>query len=230
SCVDVTRSVKHWPPTRHEVSERPAAAGSRASRRRASRRADPSMVRRMFERSAGSKIRAPLERATSRGGESVGAVPRRRVRTSGRTDPRGRYGLPDAGLGTRTPGPGVGVRDPVCGGFGNNPRRRPVAGCVNAIAVEIWSDVVCPWCYIGKRRFEEGVRRYRASGGELDVDVTYRSFLLAPDTPEDFEGTSAEFLADRKGMPLAQVQQMQAQITQRSEEHTSELQSREHLV
>jgi len=58
------------------------------------------------------------------------------------------------------------------------------------------------------------VRRYRASGGELDVDVTYRSFLLAPDTPEDFEGTSAEFLADRKGMPLAQVQQMQAQITQ----------------
>ncbi len=71
------------------------------------------------------------------------------------------------------------------------------------VRVDIWSDIACPWCYIGKRKFEEGVRRF---GG--DVEVEYHSFELSPDTPVDFEGTAADFLARHKGLPKERVTQM----------------------
>jgi predicted DsbA family dithiol-disulfide isomerase len=81
------------------------------------------------------------------------------------------------------------------------------------LKVDIWSDIACPWCYVGKRRFAEGARRYQAAGGG-PVDVEYHSFELAPDTPVDFQGTEADFLADHKGLPLPQVRQMLAQMTE----------------
>lgn len=83
-----------------------------------------------------------------------------------------------------------------------------------SITVDVWSDVVCPWCFIGKRRFERGVELYRRQGGTLDVEVTYHSFLLAPDTPADFDGSVADFLARHKGMSAGQVQEMLDQVTQ----------------
>lgn len=46
-----------------------------------------------------------------------------------------------------------------------------------AIHVEIWSDVVCPWCYIGKRRFERAVEQLE---GELQLDIVYRPYQLDP--------------------------------------------------
>jgi predicted DsbA family dithiol-disulfide isomerase len=46
-----------------------------------------------------------------------------------------------------------------------------------AIQVEIWSDVVCPWCYIGKRRFERAVDELQ---GEIDLEITYRPYQLDP--------------------------------------------------
>ncbi len=76
------------------------------------------------------------------------------------------------------------------------------------IKVDIWSDVQCPWCYIGKRKFEAGAAEF---GGEVEVE--YHSFELAPDTPVDFEGTTADYLSARKGMPLAQVEQMMERVT-----------------
>jgi predicted DsbA family dithiol-disulfide isomerase len=78
----------------------------------------------------------------------------------------------------------------------------------NSIKVDIWSDVQCPWCYIGKRKFE-------AAAAEFDgeVDVEYHSFELSPDTPVDFDGSPADYLSERKGMPLAQVEQMLARVT-----------------
>jgi len=72
-----------------------------------------------------------------------------------------------------------------------------------SIKVDIWSDVQCPWCYIGKRKFEAAVDRF---GG--DVEVEYHSFELAPDTPVDYEGTPEQYLAERKGLPLETVRQM----------------------
>ena len=50
--------------------------------------------------------------------------------------------------------------------------------------VEIWSDVVCPWCYIGKRRFERAVADYEAAGGE-PVEIVYRPFMLDPSAPDE---------------------------------------------
>ncbi len=76
------------------------------------------------------------------------------------------------------------------------------------IKVDIWSDVQCPWCYIGKRKFEAGVAEF---GG--DVEVEYHSFELAPDTPVDFDGTPVDYLSQRKGLPAAQVEQMIARVT-----------------
>jgi predicted DsbA family dithiol-disulfide isomerase len=78
----------------------------------------------------------------------------------------------------------------------------------NPIKVDIWSDVQCPWCYIGKRKFEAGAAQF---GG--DVEVEYHSFELAPDTPVDFDGTPTEYLSQRKGIPESQVTQMLANVT-----------------
>jgi predicted DsbA family dithiol-disulfide isomerase len=76
------------------------------------------------------------------------------------------------------------------------------------IKVDIWSDVQCPWCYIGKRKFEAGAKAF---GG--DVVIEYHSFELAPDTPVDFDGTPADYLSERKGMPVAQANEMLGRVT-----------------
>jgi predicted DsbA family dithiol-disulfide isomerase len=78
----------------------------------------------------------------------------------------------------------------------------------NSIKVDIWSDVQCPWCYIGKRKFEAAVADF-----DGDVEVEYHSFELSPDTPVDFEGTPIDYLSERKGMPVDQVEQMLARVT-----------------
>ena len=77
-----------------------------------------------------------------------------------------------------------------------------------AIKVDIWSDIACPWCYIGKRKFETAI-----AGFDGTVEVEYHSFELQPDTPVDFDGTPAEFLMQKKGLPLEQVQQMLQRVT-----------------
>jgi len=79
--------------------------------------------------------------------------------------------------------------------------------------VEIWSDVVCPWCYIGKRRFERAVASFGHAG---EVTVTYRSFELDPDAPAQRTGTQAGHLARKYGMTIAQAEQASQQMTQRA--------------
>jgi predicted DsbA family dithiol-disulfide isomerase len=78
----------------------------------------------------------------------------------------------------------------------------------DAIKVDIWSDVQCPWCYIGKRKFEAAV-----AGFDGEVDVEYHSFELAPDTPVDFDGSPKDYLAERKGVSPDQVDQMLERVT-----------------
>jgi len=80
------------------------------------------------------------------------------------------------------------------------------------INVQVWSDIACPWCFIGKRRLEEGIRRFTAEH-DADGEVTYRSFELSPDTPVDYAGTTTDYLAQRKAMAVDQVQAMLAQVT-----------------
>lgn len=85
---------------------------------------------------------------------------------------------------------------------------------MTVIHVDVWSDVACPWCYIGKRRFEAGTRQFLASEPSTRVEVTYRSFELAPDQPLDMTSTVVEYLAGRKGIPLPQVAQMLERVTE----------------
>jgi predicted DsbA family dithiol-disulfide isomerase len=51
--------------------------------------------------------------------------------------------------------------------------------------VEIWSDVVCPWCYIGKKRFETALANLAAQGVELDINISFRPFQLDPSAPRN---------------------------------------------
>ncbi|RGE21101.1 DsbA family protein [Leucobacter sp. wl10] len=85
------------------------------------------------------------------------------------------------------------------------------------IRVDIWSDIACPWCYLGKHRFEAGVAAFRESRPDVQVEVEGHSFELAPDTPLDFAGSEVDFLVKHKGMPASQVEQMLGQMTQLGE-------------
>lgn len=76
------------------------------------------------------------------------------------------------------------------------------------IKVDIWSDVQCPWCYIGKRKFETGVGLFGQP-----VEIEYHSFELAPDTPLDFEGSTLDYLAERKGLSPDHVRSMLDNVT-----------------
>lgn len=82
------------------------------------------------------------------------------------------------------------------------------------IRVDIWSDIACPWCYLGKHRFEAGVAAFRESRPDVDFEVESHSFELAPDTPLDFSGTEIDFLVTHKGMPAEQVERMLGQMTE----------------
>jgi predicted DsbA family dithiol-disulfide isomerase len=90
---------------------------------------------------------------------------------------------------------------------------RIVTKVATAMNVEIWSDVVCPWCYIGKRRFERAVASF---GHPDEITLTYRSFELDPDAPLQRAGTQAEHLASKYGMTIAQAEQASEQMTQRA--------------
>jgi len=76
------------------------------------------------------------------------------------------------------------------------------------IKVDIWSDVQCPWCFIGKRKFESGVKLFGKP-----VEIEYHSFELAPDTPVDFAGSTLDYLSERKGLSPDHVRSMLENVT-----------------
>jgi len=78
------------------------------------------------------------------------------------------------------------------------------------VKVEIWSDVVCPWCYIGKRRFERGLAGF---GHRDDVEVVWRSFELDPRAPRHSEEDQVERLARKYGMTREAALAAQARVT-----------------
>lgn len=87
---------------------------------------------------------------------------------------------------------------------------------IEPLKIDVWSDLACPWCYIGKRRFAEGVRRFQDAGGG-PVEIEYHSFELAPDTPVDFDGNEIDFLVEYKRMPADQVRQLIAHVVAQAE-------------
>lgn len=83
----------------------------------------------------------------------------------------------------------------------------------DAIRIDVWSDIACPWCYIGKRNLENGLAEASRDDDAPAVEVTFHSFELAPDTPVDFEGGEAEYLARHKGISRDQAEQMLERVT-----------------
>jgi predicted DsbA family dithiol-disulfide isomerase len=79
------------------------------------------------------------------------------------------------------------------------------------LTVEIWSDVVCPWCYIGKRRFEKALAGFEHRD---EVEVVWRSFELDPNAPPERESSSAEHLAAKYGMSVEQADRSNTQMTE----------------
>lgn len=81
------------------------------------------------------------------------------------------------------------------------------------INIDVWSDIACPWCYIGKRNLEGGLAMAAQTPDAPVVQVTYHSYELSPDTPVDFDGSEIDFLSGHKGMPAEQVKQMLENVT-----------------
>jgi predicted DsbA family dithiol-disulfide isomerase len=78
------------------------------------------------------------------------------------------------------------------------------------VDVEIWSDIACPWCYIGKRRFEAALAQFEHRG---DVRVTWRSFELDPSAPHERKGDRATRLAEKYGITVERAREMEKHVT-----------------
>jgi predicted DsbA family dithiol-disulfide isomerase len=75
--------------------------------------------------------------------------------------------------------------------------------------VEIWSDIACPWCFVGKRRFEAALERFAHRD---EVTVTWRSFELDPEAPHERTGERAAHLASKYGVSVEQAREMEASM------------------
>jgi predicted DsbA family dithiol-disulfide isomerase len=67
--------------------------------------------------------------------------------------------------------------------------------------IEIFSDVICPWCFIGKRRFETAISRLRDRGVDVQVDYMFRPFQLDPTAPTDSPTPAKDAYAKKFGGP-----------------------------
>ena len=79
--------------------------------------------------------------------------------------------------------------------------------------VDIWSDVVCPFCYIGKKRLERA-----ASEAGVELEIHWHSYQLDPEAPVRQEVSNSERLAQKYGRTLAEVEEMQRNIAAMSKE------------
>jgi predicted DsbA family dithiol-disulfide isomerase len=81
--------------------------------------------------------------------------------------------------------------------------------------VQIWSDVMCPFCYIGKRRFEQALQQFN---NNADIEVEWKSFQLNPHLKTDPSLNVTQYLADIKGWTIDHARQMNDHVTQMAAE------------
>jgi len=75
--------------------------------------------------------------------------------------------------------------------------------------VDVWSDVVCPWCYVGKARFEKALNAF---GHRDEIEVVFRSFELDPGRPRDRQETVLSMLSSKYGMTEDQARAADARV------------------
>ncbi|MEX0151499.1 MULTISPECIES: DsbA family oxidoreductase [Microbacterium] len=83
----------------------------------------------------------------------------------------------------------------------------------DAIKIDVWSDIACPWCYIGKRNLENGLAATASDDDAPVVEIEYHSFELSPDTPEDFDGGEVDYLSQHKGISPESAREMLDRVT-----------------
>jgi len=81
--------------------------------------------------------------------------------------------------------------------------------------VEIWSDVMCPFCYIGKRRFEKALDQFP---GKDDIEVTWKSFQLNPSMKTEPGKNINQYLSEIKGWSIAEAKRANEYVTQMAKE------------
>jgi predicted DsbA family dithiol-disulfide isomerase len=80
---------------------------------------------------------------------------------------------------------------------------------LRSVRIEVWSDVVCPWCYIGKRRLEAALERFPHRD---QVEVVWRSFQLDPSIPEGETHETLPALAAKYGRPVEEMRGMMRHV------------------
>ena len=76
--------------------------------------------------------------------------------------------------------------------------------------VDVWTDFICPWCYLGKRRLELALEQF---SGRSEVKIHWHSFQLDPDFPRDFSGGVNDLLVNKYGMSRAEAVAIHARVT-----------------
>lgn len=89
------------------------------------------------------------------------------------------------------------------------------------ITIEIWSDIVCPFCLLGKKKMEQAISKLNATS---QVDIIWHSFQLDPDFPLDTSISTKEYLSKRKGYPIHQIEQMQDHLVNSGEQYDIDFQ------
>jgi len=81
--------------------------------------------------------------------------------------------------------------------------------------IEIWSDIICPFCYIGKRKFESALEQF---ANKSDVQIEWRSFQLNPLFQTDKSKNIYQYLAERKGWTLEYSRNIHAHMAKTAKE------------
>lgn len=102
----------------------------------------------------------------------------------------------------------------VLGNFVVNQSNRSITERRN-MKIEIWSDIACPFCYMGKRKFDLALAQFE---GREEVEIEWKSFLLNPSLKTDPSISIFQYLSEIKGFPEEQARQMNAQITEAGKE------------
>src|ERR1700755_1445815 len=76
--------------------------------------------------------------------------------------------------------------------------------------IEIWSDIACPWCYIGRRRLETALAQFEHAD---EVEVIWRSYQLDPSAPREYAGSINDMLVEKMHINKQRAEAMHAQVT-----------------
>jgi predicted DsbA family dithiol-disulfide isomerase len=93
----------------------------------------------------------------------------------------------------------------------NAVKNEPLMNTQSKMVVEIWSDVMCPFCYIGKRKFEAALDQFPHHD---NVEIIWKSFQLSPGMKTDPTKNIHEYLATHKGISVEQAKRLNDQVTE----------------